>query len=239
MNPGGTKRPIRTRKEPAGILGHVTTRERRLDRANRRLRRALAEIGEELRETRVQAGLTQRDVGAILGCSHSHVGRIERGLKVNVPYGTLVRLGAVLGLDVPLRAYPNGDPVRDAAQLALLARLRALLPPGIQYRAEVPLGILGDLRAWDAVIAGRDWTLPVEAETRLRDVQALLRRQALKSRDAAVDRVLLVVADTRHNRHVLRLAGDDFAAAYPLRGREALADLRDGRRPRASAVLLV
>ena len=129
--------------------------------------------------------------------------------------------------------------MRDAGQLALLARFRALLPSGIRHRTEVPLPIPGDRRAWDEVIDGAGWSMPVEAETRLRDVQALSRRVALKCRDAGVERVLLVVADTRHNRSTLRLYGTDLAAAFPVSGRAALAALRAGRQPEASAILLV
>ena len=44
----------------------------------------------------------------------------------------------------------------------------------------------------------------VEAETRLDDLQALERRVRLKQRDLGVRRVILLVADTRHNRAVLR-----------------------------------
>jgi hypothetical protein len=79
----------------------------------------------------------------------------------------------------------------------------------------------------------------VEAETRLRDVQALLRRLSLKQRDADVDRIALVVADTRHNRHVLRLAAAEFAAAFPVLGRDALASLRAGSLPTGSSVIVL
>ena len=196
-------------------------------------------IGEELREARVQAALTQRALGAIVGISPAAIGRIERAEAPHVAYETLVLLASALGLDVPLRAYPNGDPVRDAAQLALLAGLRALLPKHLRHPTEVPLGIAGDLRAWDLVIQGPGWSLPTEAETRLRDVQALRRRLALKCRDAGVDTMLLVVADTRHNRHVLRLAAAEFAETFPIRGRDALAALRRGEKPSGSAIILV
>lgn len=177
----------------------MVTRERRLDRAQRLLRRALAVTGDELREGRLQSGLTQRELGSRVGISHSHVSRIERGLIINVPYGTLVRVGAVVGLDIPLRTYPNGDRVRDAAQIATLARFRATLPAQLGWRAEVPLQRPGDLRAWDAVISGPGWRLPIEAETRIRDVQAMLRRIALKQRDDNAQRIILLVADTRNN----------------------------------------
>ena len=217
----------------------MATRERRLDRAARLVRRALAMIGEEFREVRIQAGLSQRELGARVGLSHAEIGRIERGLAPHVAYQTLVNIAAVLGLDLPLRAYPNGDPVRDAPQLKVLARFRTLLPATLRHRTEVPLGIPGDLRAWDEVIDGPGWSLPVEAEARIRDTQALRRKLALKCRDAGVDRMLLVVADTRHNRHVLRLAAADFAEAFPVRGRDAVAALRRGERPSGSAIVFV
>ena len=232
-------RPDEPRRRPSCDALRVPSSERRVDRGRRLARRALNAIGDELRESRIQTGLSQREVGSLVGLSHSEVGRIERGLVSGVPFATLATLGSVVGLDIPLRAYPNGDPVRDAAQLALLARFRALLPPELRYRAEVPLGIPGDLRAWDGVIVGHDWTLPIEAETRLRDMQALLRRLALKARDGAVDRMLLVVKDSRHNRLVLRLASDELSSAYPIDGRSALRSLQAGLLPVGSAILRI
>jgi hypothetical protein len=50
--------------------------------------------------------------------------------------------------------------------------------------------------------------------------------------------MLLVVADTRHNRYILRLAADDLAGAFSVKGREALAPLRRGERPSGSAVVI-
>jgi transcriptional regulator with XRE-family HTH domain len=213
--------------------------ERRLDRGRRRARAALTLVGEELREGRLAAALTQRGVGDAVGISHAEVSRIERGLSIRVPYETLVIMGAVLGLDIPLRAFPAGEPIRDTAQLGLLARLRVLLPRTLGWRTEVPLNIPGDRRAWDAVIDGLGWRLPVDAESRLRDVQALSRRIALKRRDDKSEVVILLVSDTRHNRHVLRLAGPDLAAAFPTPSRTALAALSGGERPPGSAIVLL
>jgi transcriptional regulator with XRE-family HTH domain len=152
----------------------VATHERRVDRGSRQARRRLVTIGDELREARLSAGLSQRQVGAS-AISHTEVGRIERATASRVPFVTLSLLGSVLGLDVSIRAYPDGEPIRDAAQIALLARLRALLPPTLTWRTEVPLEIPGDMRAWDAVIGGPAWRIPVDAESRLRDVQACTR----------------------------------------------------------------
>jgi hypothetical protein len=77
----------------------------------------------------------------------------------------------------------------------------------------------------------------VEAETRLADVQAQLRRLALKARDGQAAAVLLVVADTRHNRAALDLAESTLDADFPVAARSARAALLDGRHPGGSAVI--
>ena len=64
--------------------------------------------------------------------------------------------------------------------------------------------ITTDQRAWDAVISGTGWRYGVEAETSVRDIQALLRRLALKQRDSAVTGVILVVPPTRRTRATLK-----------------------------------
>lgn len=201
--------------------------------------RWLSSIGDEFREARVSAGLSQNAVGQRIGRSHAQVSRIERGVVPEVSFQTLAVIASALGLDLPLRSFPSGDPLRDAGQLAVLARFRAAVSPRVRHRTEVPLGIPGDRRAWDEVMLGRDWSMPVEAESRVRDTQALRRRLALKCRDARVDRVLLVVADTRHNRRAVRLAEADFREAFPLNGRRAMAALKRGDLPPASALVFL
>lgn len=216
----------------------MSTHERRRDRARRLAQRALLAIGEAFRDARLQAALSQRELAEAVGVSPAEISRVERGRSPHVAYETLVAIAAALGLDLPLRAYPNDDPVRDAAQLALLARFRAQMPQW-RYRAEVVLDLPGDRRAWDLVVDGPGWSVPVEAETRLRDVQALLRRMALKARDGGADRIVLLVADTRHNRRVLRHAFAEFAGAFPVRGREALKAMRGGEPPPGRAIVLL
>jgi transcriptional regulator with XRE-family HTH domain len=184
------------------------------------------------------AGLTQAELGAMVRISASEVSRIELGQARRVPYVTLVLVGAVLGLDLPLRAFPGEEPVRDVAQLTLLARFGARLPE-LRHAAEVPLEIPGDRRAWDELVSGPGWSVPVEAETRLRDIQALQRRLALKLRDGHRDRMILLLADTRHNRHALRLAGDSLLSSFPVLGRDALLALEQGRCPPASSIILL
>ena len=209
-----------------------------MDRARHRSAQALIRIGEEVREARVAANLSQGELGPLVGLSSSEVSRIERGEAPWVSYATLALLAAALGLDLPLRAYPAGEPIRDAAQLALLGRFGQRLPR-LRHIAEVGLPRPGDQRAWDEVVFGAGWSMPVDAESRLRDIQALERRAALKLRDSGFDRMILLVADTRHNRDVLRLAASSLTGAFPVSGRDALASLENGRCPSASAVIVL
>ena len=196
-------------------------------------------IGEDLRENRLAAGLTQGFVAGAAGISQAELSRIERGAAPWIAYETLVLIAAILGLDLPLRAFPVGSPIRDVAQLQLLARFRALLPTGLTWRTEVPLRAERDLRAWDAVVGGPGWRMPIDAETRLHDVQALARRTALKRRDDDAELMILLVADTRHNRQVMRLAKPDLVADFPAQGRSMLAALSSGERPPAAAIVFL
>lgn len=213
--------------------------QRTVDEARRRLRRLLLEIGRELRDVRIGAGLSQAAVARAASLSPAQVSRIERGAMLHVATEDVVRVAAVLGLEPSLRLYPVGDPIRDAAQLSLLERLRSRLHPSLGWRTEVPLPIAGDRRAWDAVVRGPDFIIAVEAETRLHDVQAMQRRVSLKRRDGAVDHVALLIAGTRHNREVLAGSRHALRSDFPLDTRALLRALADGADPGADGVLLL
>jgi transcriptional regulator with XRE-family HTH domain len=216
----------------------MTTRERAIDRGHRNAARALATIGAELREARVAAGLSQGFVAEAAGSSRAEISRIERAGTPMVPVRRLAAVAAVVGLDLSVRLYPAGLPLRDQAQLALLARFRRLLPRDIVWRSEEPLPIPGDPRAWDACVSGPAWTAYVDAETRLRDIQALQRRTALKQRDTGTARAILLVADTRANRSILAsLAAPLIPDAVP--GKALLEALVAGQDPGGSGVILL
>jgi len=202
------------------------------------MRTDLQVVAEDFRRSRVGAGLSLRAVGEAAGVDHARIWRFERGAFGEVTYEDVAALGAVVGLEVRLRSYPAGDPIRDAGQARLLQRLKSRLHPGLRWATEVPLPIPGDLRAWDALIRGPDWRLAVEAETVLDDIQALERRLALKRRDGGVDHVILLVADTRRNRRALASAPAAFEN-LPMRTREILAALRDGSDPGQSGIVIL
>lgn len=217
-------------------------RERAADRGARRARLDLVTVGTDIRTARLMAGKTLREVGKSAGLSYSQVGRIERAALPNASAVQLAKVGAVVGLDVRLRAFPGPVPLRDAGQIALLDRLRKAIAPTLTMRTEVALPIQGDLRAWDAVIGGFEPVhrpLHTEAETRVYDAQGQLRRIALKARDAGVDVVLLVISDTPRNRVAVQAAGSMISDVYTVPSREARRALRMGRHPGGSAVIFV
>lgn len=215
------------------------SRERAIDIGAARARDILARLMAEARAARLAAGLGQHDVAAALGISRSQYSRLERGLSPDISINRAARLFAVLGHELSVRTFPAGDPIRDVAHTALLERLRVLCHRSFRWRTEVPLPIPGDLRAWDATAVCPTCRIGVEAETRLRDIQALDRRLALKERDGDMDRLVLLVLDSRSNREVLRAHGNIFAVRFPVPGARAMELLGAGVDPGGNALVLL
>jgi hypothetical protein len=78
----------------------------------------------------------------------------------------------------------------------------------------------------------------VEFEARLYDIQAQIRRWLLKWRDDPVDQLLIVAADTRHNRHVLAEFTDLLVDFPRLSTADVLGQLRAGQHPPTGLILL-
>lgn len=197
------------------------------------------QLGEDLRAARLASGLSQATAGGAAGMTHTQFGRIERGEIGGLTFDQVSRAACAVGLKLAARLYTDGDAVRDAAQLRLLERFRLVLPLGTSWQTEVPLPIPGDRRAWDAVIGLRGRRAGCEAETRLTDIQALERRLALKARDGVVDVLILVVADTAHNRAVLEQEREALRSLLPVDGRDVRNALRSGRLPRAGGLIVL
>lgn len=217
----------------------MPTKERLIDLGTRRGDRLLREFGANARAARHAAGLSQAKVAAALGLSRAQVSRYERGEPPLVDLRQAARLMQVLGHDLAINSYPSGGPLRDAAHLALVRKFLALLNPRLVRRLEAPIPVPRDQRAWDVLLDFGTARVGVAAETRLRDWQALLRREQLKARDGRVDRLILVASDTHGNRRAIREAGEALRSALPLDGRSLRRALREGRDPGAGGVLLL
>lgn len=148
---------------------------------------------------------------------------------------TASRVAAVLGLDLAIRTYPGPNPMRDAAHAERLARVLAHVRPPLTCRLEVPLpqqnGRPLEQRAWDAMAWNSARRTGFEMEMRIRDGQALERRLELKRRDDPVDSVVLLVADTKSNRQVVRENPMLFATLSRLSIGSLTRMLREGHLP--------
>ena len=211
--------------------------ERRMSAADQRARGLLVGLGRELRAARITRGLSQVALAAATRIDQADISRIERGVRAGVTIKALARLTTAVGLDLSLKAFPGGEPIRDVAHATLLARFRTAAGERWHWAAEVPLPMSGDRRAWDRLLRGAGAAIGVEAETRPTDMQELQRRVAQKKRDGQVDRVILVLADTAWNRRLLRL--NDLESTFPVPGRVAMRALAEGRDPGGDAVVLI
>ena len=212
--------------------------ERARHRGQRHADRLSRQLGSELRNARLAAGLSQQHVARAAGLSRPVVSRAEAARSIPATIEALAVHCAVLGLRLGITTFPDGSPVRDAGQLRLLERLRQLLGPGLAWTAEAVFRSGGDLRAWDVRLDGQI-SLGIDAETRLHDIQALQRRTRLKLRDSGVDRVLLLVARTTHNHRGLLAHRDALRALLPADSPEVQRALRKGEIPARDGLLVL
>lgn len=189
------------------------------------------------------AGMTQAQVAERIGCARQRVARIELGRVAGIGLGDLSAVAAVVGLRLQVRAFPAGPALRDAAQLAVMHRLREVLSSAWRLALEVPVRTSGDLRAFDLVLRERAGPaiVCIEVITRLIDAQMQLRAVHVKWRDGAPPgaRLVVVMANTPANRRALRSVRELLRDELPLDGRPVLAALRDGRDPGGNGIALV
>ena len=217
----------------------MPSKERLAALGTRRGERLVRDFADEVRAARLMSGLSQRLVASSIGRSKSAVSRIELGRPPFVDIVTAARIARVVGLDLSLRCFPAAGPLRDEAHVGLIRRFLAQLPTSVARRLEVPIQLRGDLRARDVLLVVGGVRIGVAAETRLRDVQALLRREQAKVRDDGVDLLLLIAANTHANRRALHEAQAALAGELPLATRQVMAALRRGQAPRASGIVVI
>ena len=196
------------------------------------------EIGAGIRQARRAAGLSQAAAARRARLSQATVSRIERGMTA-ATVDDLAALAGVVGLDLAVRLHPGGSPIRDAAHVRVMGRLKALLPTVFRYAVEVPIPIPGDQRAIDAVVVEPPLQVGFELESRLLDMQALVRRANLKQRDARLARMVLVVPDTPANRAAALAGRETLGEAFPMSHGAVLTALRAGEPPVANGILWV
>jgi transcriptional regulator with XRE-family HTH domain len=224
------------------MLQRMAIRETHAARGERRARQLRTRVTTELGDARRAVGLSIRAVAGSVGVSIETVRRLERGEPGACTIDLIARVAAVVGLQLATSLHADGDPVRDRGHLALIDRLRKRLGPNARLRVEVPVPIAGDLRSGDATLrvlgdAGRVDVL-FEAETHLGDLQLIERRGAAKQRDLGALRLVLVVADTRHNNEVIR-QHPELRERFPIDPRTSLRALSKGEDPGGDGLVML
>jgi transcriptional regulator with XRE-family HTH domain len=199
-----------------------------------------ARIVAELVEARKTAGVSQRSIANLLGWSQSDLSRIERLVQPgSISLIDLSQCAAVRGLELSVGLHPAGEPIRDKGHQVLIRRFLQTVGTGWRVEREVPLPNLHDPRAWDVVLRIVDCIVGVEAETRIRDVQALVRRMRQRQRDGGTGVIVLVLAETAHNRRVLPELLEALGPEFATSPRVVLRALREGRAIPGSGVILL
>jgi transcriptional regulator with XRE-family HTH domain len=196
----------------------------------------------ELRERRLTLGISQRSLAAALDCSQPYLWRIEAG-RAEPDVVRLSEIASVLGLELSIGVHDIGDPIHDRGQQALAKRFEAILSPKWRSLSEVLLPNPGDLRSWDKLLRlndpGGGQVVGADLETRIRDIQALVRRTRRRERDGGVDEILLVLSDSATNRRLVGELRDTLGPAYKTSPRLLLKGLRAGSALVGSGVVLV
>ena len=216
----------------------MAKQQRLLSIGQRRGERLVRELADAVREARIGLGVSLTRLAELVGFSRSKLWRIENGLTRKLDLVEAAQLCQVLGLDLSVRTFPTGAPIRDAGHVRLIDRF-ARATPSMAWTREHPIPISGDLRAWDLFGRLDGHNIGVAAETKFRDEQALIRREHAKMRDAGVDRLILLIADTKANRATLREIRESLRAEFPLDGRQILTALNAGRDPGDSGIVLM
>lgn len=218
----------------------MAIREDRLQRGRKRGRETVRRLVDELIETRRIASTSQLALALELGRSQSDISRLERLVEIDrVSFVEVSEVASLLGLEFSAGLHPSGEPISDKGHQALINRFRALLSPAFRVMAEVPLPAPGDRRAWDLLLRLPGQLIGVEAETRIRDMQRLVRHVHQRERDGGVEQIVVLLAATRTNRELV----DDLRIAlgpnYSTSPRKVLGSLRGGQTLPGSGVVLV
>ncbi len=186
------------------------------------------------------AGLSQSAVASVIGRSRQLVGLVEGG-DVQVGIGLLAAYGAAVGLDVSIKAFDGGSPLRDAGQLPLLGRFQISIRQG-DWRIESEVPVLQDARdrrAFDLVLRRRSVVVAIEGISHLSDGQDQVRRIVLKQQAAGIPIAVIVLADTRHNRMAARMAAPTLEPAFPMAPRAVMQALRAGKPPAENGIVFI
>lgn len=189
---------------------------------DRQLRRTCIRFGEEFREIRLRAGVSQAALARAIGVSRSVICQMEQG-DPTVSARIRARAVAALGADFRISVFPGGAPViHDAAHARIVESILRRCDPNWRRTVEAPIPGPGR-RSSDIRLERGDDVVLMEVETHIRALEAIIRECAEKrSVVAAADgtrriHVVLVLPPTRHHLSLVRAHPAIVAAAFPAR----------------------
>jgi transcriptional regulator with XRE-family HTH domain len=219
----------------------MPTSETRAIRGRRRGRSLAARTVNELRTRRQVLGISQSQLASELGVGQSTIARIEAE-EVDLEITRAAQMASVLGLELSIGVHEMGDPIRDKGHQALGKRFDAIPSAAWRNAAEVLLPNVGDRRSWDRVLRltkEPGQIVGAELETRIRDIQALVRRMRDRERDGGVDEILIVLSNSATNRALVDELRTALGDRYTTAPRAILRALRLGRAVAGSGVVLL
>lgn len=188
---------------------------------DRQLRRTCMRFGEEFREIRLRAGVSQAAVARAIGIARSVICRIEQG-DPDVSPRLRARGAAVLGADFRVSIYAEAAPlIHDAAHARIVEAVLELSHPRWLATIESPVPGPGRRSSDIRLDHGLD-TVLIEVESRIRALEAIIRegteKRAAVASTVGPDRrihVVLVVPPTRHHKALLAAHPRIVATAFP------------------------
>jgi transcriptional regulator with XRE-family HTH domain len=199
--------------------------------ARRRASTQAERFGGEVRHARADRALTLEEVGRRAGVSPDTARRIEHG-DPGAELDTLCAIGAAVGLDLVLQAYPATAPsLRDSGQLIVAQYLCSLAHASWKAELEVPAGDHGE--AIDVGFFGAREIIDVEIDRLILDWQKQHRRNVLKrdhlaARHQRPVRLVVAIEDTVRNRSAVAPHLPFIHSVLPAGTREVLRALRTG-----------
>ena len=200
---------------------------------DRQLRRSCHKFGEEFRDIRLRAGVSQAEVARAIGIARSVVCRLEQG-DPSISPRIRARAGSALGADFRIGIYPAGAAViHDAAHARIVEMILRRRHPSWTATVEAPVPGPGRRSTDIRMDRDRDIVL-MEVETHVHALEAIIRegtekRMALAN--AVSDRrihVVLVLPPTRHHRALVRAHPAIVATAFPAHDADLARSLSNG-----------
>lgn len=197
--------------------------------AHERHRELTHRLAGELRQARLERGVSQRALAAAAGLDHADLSRIEAGRK-QPSLRALTALATALGMEASIRLFPTVGPrIHDRVSAPITDALLGLAHP--RWGPKLEVFVLKPARGViDLVFADRRASDVVASEVQgeLRRVEQQLRWAAQKADSLPsaagwpwtngpprISR-LLVLRSTATNRALVRDLPDLFRAAYPV-----------------------